>query len=153
MPDVRRVDEAALADEQADVAEPGEEDQVPRLQRPARDLAPVAVLGGCVVRQVDAELAVHVHHEAGAVEAVPGTGAAPGVRDADVAAGEPGCALPDRDPRARPLRSVRLPKPSLSICAPLSLGLRGLAAVEWLTARTATLGAGLLRGDGVGRLV
>ena len=145
---LRRVDEPALADEQADVAEPGEEDQVPRLQCPARDLAPIAVLGGCVVRQVDAELAVHVHHEAGAVEAA-GTRAAPGVRDADVAAGEPGCALPHRDPRARPLRRVRLAK----LRSPLRAAQLGAARLGGRRVGVTTegdVGAGPLRVDGVG---
>ena len=96
------------------------------------------------MRQVDAELAVHVHHEAGAVEAVPGTGAAPGVRDADVAAGEPGCALPHRDPRARPLRSVRLPK----LRSPLrgaQLGAARLGGRRVGDGADGDVGAGLLR--------
>ena len=78
------VDELAVADVQADVAEPVEEDEVARLELVARHRCAVAVLRSGIVGQRDAELRVHEHHEPGAVEARRWACAAPHVRDAEV---------------------------------------------------------------------
>src|SRR5436305_14561896 len=66
---VRRVDEAPAADVDADMSEPVEEDEVAGLELRHRDRAAVAVLRVRAVREGDADLPVHVHHEARAVEA------------------------------------------------------------------------------------
>src|SRR5207248_1503933 len=85
---VRGVDEVAAADVDADVAEPVEENEIARLELAARNGRPVAVLRRGVVRQRDADLREHVHHEAGAVEA-RGRRAAPNVRNTEVAHRDP----------------------------------------------------------------
>ena len=66
------------------------EDEVARLQILRRDARALEVLPRRVVVERDAELAVDVHHQPGAVEAAGRRGAAPDVRDAEVA-------LRDRD--------------------------------------------------------
>ena len=65
---LRRVDHAPVADVEADVAEPPEEDEVAGPQVPAADRAADAVERGRVVRQLDAEPAVDPGDESGAVE-------------------------------------------------------------------------------------
>src|SRR5439155_11661545 len=79
---VRGVNEAAVADVQADVAETAEEDEVARLQRPAAD--PPADVEVCIraVGQLDPEALVDVPDKTGAVEAAR-AGAAPAVRDTE----------------------------------------------------------------------
>src|SRR5262249_12066649 len=85
---VRRVDEAAAADVDPDMAEPVEEDEVAWLEAAQRNRAAVAVLGVRAVRKRDPDLREDVHHKAGAVE--PGRrGAAPDVRRAEVAHRDP----------------------------------------------------------------
>src|SRR5579884_3304653 len=66
---LRRVDELAAADVDADVAEAVEEDEVAGLELVARDGNAHRPLCSGVVRQGDADLPVDVHDEAGAVEA------------------------------------------------------------------------------------
>ena len=68
---LRGVDDPAAADVEPDVPEPVEEDEIARPKR-LRLRAPVGVLGRGVVRQVDAELAVDVGDEPGAVESARG---------------------------------------------------------------------------------
>src|SRR4051795_377230 len=58
------VDETAVADPQADVAETVEEDQVARAQRPAADVASHRPLGVARVRQPDAHAGVDEPREA-----------------------------------------------------------------------------------------
>ena len=86
-PGVRRVDETAAADVDADVAEPVEEEQVARSQRPARDPAAEAELRDRVVRQRDPEVREDEAGEARAVEAAARRGAAVAVTDAEQMAG------------------------------------------------------------------
>src|SRR4051812_13066343 len=73
------------------MAEAVEEDEVARLRLRERDRLRGVPLRDRVVRQVDPELGVDVHDEAGAVEAARAR-AAPDVRDTDV---------PERDGRGR----------------------------------------------------
>jgi hypothetical protein len=102
---VGRVDEAAAADVDADVVQVVEEHQVARAEAVHADVAAVAVLGGGEVGQVHAQLGVDVHDEAGAVEAAR-RGAAPHVRDAQVALGD------RRRPRAHPVGPPRRRRPA-----------------------------------------
>ena len=87
MPGVRRVDETPAADVDADVAEPVEEDEVARSQRPARDPAAEVELRDRVVRQRDPEVREDEAGEARAVEAAARRGAAVAVTDAEQMAG------------------------------------------------------------------
>src|SRR6476661_8632160 len=66
---MRCMDEVAVADVDADVAEPVEEDEVAGLQRSACHTLAAVGLRVARVGEGDAEVAVHVADEAGAVEA------------------------------------------------------------------------------------
>ena len=85
---MRRVDELAAADVDADVAEAVEEDEVAGLEIAARHRHAHVPLGARVVRKRDADLRVDVRHEAGAVEARRAL-TAPHVLRAEVAHGDP----------------------------------------------------------------
>src|SRR5207249_78092 len=89
---VRRVDELPVADVHPLVLRSAgarmEEDEVAGLKRARRDTRALVPLGAGVVRQVDSELAVDVHRQAGAVEAGERVGAAPEVRGTEVALGD-----------------------------------------------------------------
>src|SRR5919201_1899163 len=97
VPGVRCVDEPPAADVDALVlgaARSGvEEDQVPRKEPARRDAHALVELRARVVRELDPELRVDVHREAGAVEPPDRIGAAPAVRDAEVLLGDPHRAL------------------------------------------------------------
>src|SRR5689334_22660307 len=66
---VRRVDEHPAAEIEADVAQVVEEEEVARKEIASSDGASELVLRPRVVRELDAEMLVHVAGEAGAVEA------------------------------------------------------------------------------------
>src|SRR5581483_5049769 len=68
-PRVRSVDEAAVADVDADVSATVEEDEVAGPQPRARHAAADGEVGVGAVRQVDTEVRVDEAHEAGAIEA------------------------------------------------------------------------------------
>src|SRR3954467_13934364 len=72
---VRGVDEAAVADVEADMADAVEEHEVAGAERSARDVAAVRELRVRRARERDAEVRVDVADEAGAVEAAAGRAA------------------------------------------------------------------------------
>src|SRR5665213_3158356 len=77
-----RMDEAVVADVDADVAGPVEEDEVAGLHLPAADAASADEVGEARVVETHAEVPVDVPDEAGAVEAGAGRGSAVLVADA-----------------------------------------------------------------------
>ncbi len=99
------MDELAIADVDADMTEPVEEDEVAGLELVARHRDAVVELVGSVVRQRDADLRVDEHHEPGAVEAAR-RGPAPDVRRPEVLHRDPDHSRVlggrrDRDPLGR----------------------------------------------------
>jgi hypothetical protein len=127
------VDELPVADVDPDVAETREEDEVAGLELAPRDRdrPRVAPLSDGVVRQRDADLRVHVHHEAGTIEAAR-AGAAPHVRDAEILHRDPDDAAVVPDGRCRQSAS---PTPKLPVgadaCA-LAASCARCAAASWL---------------------
>src|SRR5579859_4292063 len=79
---VRCVDEATVADVDADMPEPVEEDEVPRPQRPTADAAATIELRVARVGESEAEVRVDVADEAGAIEACARRAPAVDVADA-----------------------------------------------------------------------
>src|SRR5437773_11134026 len=90
------MDEASVAEIEADVTRPVEEEQVAGLQARAPNRAADLHLPERRPGQMDAETAVDKVDEAGAVEASRGRCAAPRVRDADEMAGDDDRALSER---------------------------------------------------------
>ncbi len=80
---VRRMDEQAVPDVQADMPEPVEEEQVAGFQVPEGDRSATLELADGVVRQRDTDTPVDVTDEPGAVEAGSAL-ATPDVRDAEL---------------------------------------------------------------------
>ena len=105
-PDARsrvwRVDEASVADIEADVAE-AEEKKIAGPYSSARNVTSLGELRDGVVRQCDPEVAVDEGHEAGAVEAGAWRHAAVEVADADELSRVPRDLISDLDARL-PLR-------------------------------------------------
>src|SRR5712692_803446 len=93
---VRSVDEAAVPDVHADVAETVEEDEVAGPQRAARDAPAEIEVGVGAVRQRDAEAVIDEPDESRAVEARARRATAPAVRDADEVARKAHCARSHR---------------------------------------------------------
>src|SRR5581483_10382327 len=80
---VRRMDEPAVADVDADMAAPVEEDEVAGSHVPAADVLAEPAVREARMRERDPEVGVHEADEAGAVESRARGGAAPRVPDAD----------------------------------------------------------------------
>jgi len=104
---VGRVNEPPAADVETDVVQSVEEDEIARVEPSASNPAPELELRERVVRQRDAEAAIHERHEPRAVEAASRRHAAVAVRDAEETAGVLGDADADLHLRLhrRPRRS------------------------------------------------
>jgi hypothetical protein len=92
---VRCMHHAPAADVDADVSEPGEEEQVPGLHPGARYAAALVVERVRAVWNLNAQSCIGPVDEPGAVEAARRRGTAPSIRHADLSQGDRGRALAD----------------------------------------------------------
>jgi hypothetical protein len=109
---VRCVHHAPAPDVDADVSEPGKEEQVAGLHSGSRDAPSLVVERVRAVWEGNAQPSVGPVDQPGAIEAGCGGGASPSIRHADLSDGDRRCALTDGRPRSPGLPRVprgRLP--------------------------------------------